>query len=173
MVDPGDEPEQVLAALAERGWSAVAILVTHAHLDHIGAVHAVAEATGAPVYIPRGEADDLRTFGPAPHEPDVLLDGGETVSAAGIELATLLVPGHTGASIAYAGEGVVFSGDVLFQDSVGRSDLAGGDHDTLIASIAAMARWLSPETVVLSGHGPPTTIGRELARNPFLAGIQL
>lgn len=173
MVDPGDEPEQVLAALAERGWSAAAILVTHAHLDHIGAVHAVAEATGAPVYIPRGEADDLRTFGPAPHEPDVLLDGGETVSAAGIELATLLVPGHTGASIAYAGEGVVFSGDVLFQDSVGRSDLAGGDHDTLIASIAAMARWLSPETVVLSGHGPPTTIGRELARNPFLAGIQL
>jgi glyoxylase-like metal-dependent hydrolase (beta-lactamase superfamily II) len=88
-------------------------------------------------------------------------------------LATLLVPGHTGASIAYAGEGVVFSGDVLFQGSVGRSDLAGGDHETLIASIAAMARWLAPDTVVLSGHGPPTTFELELATNPFLSGLRM
>jgi glyoxylase-like metal-dependent hydrolase (beta-lactamase superfamily II) len=92
---------------------------------------------------------------------------------AGIYLATLLVPGHTAASIAYAGEGVVFSGDVLFQSSVGRSDLPGGDHDTLLRSIAAMARWLPHGTVVLSGHGPPTTIGRELAANPFLAGLEV
>lgn len=172
VVDPGDEPDRVLGVLTERSWKAAAILVTHAHLDHIGAVHAVAEATGAPVYIPRGEADDLRAFGPAPHEPDVELEGGETVSAAGIDLATMLVPGHTAASIAYAADGVVFSGDVLFQDSVGRSDLAGGDHAMLIRSIAAMARWVGPETVVLSGHGPPTTIGRELAANPFLADLR-
>jgi hydroxyacylglutathione hydrolase len=172
VIDPGDEPERVLEALAEQRWTPRGILVTHAHLDHIGGVKGVAEATGVPVWIPRGEADELRGFAPAPYPPDHLLDGGETVSVAGIEFATYLVPGHTVASIAYAAPGVVFAGDVLFQGSVGRSDLAGGDHGTLIESIRRLVDALPADTVVLSGHGPPTTLAQELATNPFLAELR-
>jgi hydroxyacylglutathione hydrolase len=172
VIDPGDEPDVVLGTLAEQSWTARAILLTHAHLDHIGGVKGVAEATGAPVWIPRGEADELRGFAPAPYAPDHLVDGGETVSVAGIDFATYLVPGHTVASIAYAAEGVVFAGDVLFQGSVGRTDLAGGDEATLLASIRRLVEALPPDTVVLSGHGPPTTLGQELATNPFLGALR-
>ena len=172
VVDPGDEPQRVLDELANHGWSVSAILVTHGHLDHIGGVRGVAEATGAPVYAPREEAEDLRTFEPAPYDPEVLVDAGDTVSAAGIDFSTHSVPGHTRASIAYAAEGLLFSGDVLFDGGIGRSDLAGGDHDTLIASIGGLIEALPPETVVLSGHGPATTLGREQAVNPFLAGLR-
>jgi hydroxyacylglutathione hydrolase len=172
VVDPGDDPDRVLEALAERGWTARAILVTHAHLDHIGGVKGVAGETGAPVWIPRGEADDLRGFAPAPYAPDHLLDGGETVSVAGIDLTTHPVPGHTAASIAYAALGVVFAGDVLFQGSIGRTDLAGGDLPTLLASIRRLVDALPPDTLVLPGHGPPTTLERELAANPFLEELR-
>ena len=127
VVDPGDAPETVLAALAERGWTAAAVLVTHGHFDHLGAVKGVAEAAGVEVWMPRDEADELRTLAAAPHEPDHLLDGGETVSAAGIEFDTMSVPGHSSASIAYHADGHLFSGDVLFSGSVGRTDFAGGD----------------------------------------------
>lgn len=172
VVDPGDEPDRVFAALQSEGWQAVAILITHTHLDHIGAVHDVAVATGAEVWMPRAEADVLRAFPGGEHEPDHLVDGGVTVSVAGVDFGTIAVPGHSPASIAYYAHGFVFSGDVLFSGSVGRTDLDGGSHQRLLESIAAMYQVLPPETVVLSGHGPITTLEAELATNPFLAELR-
>lgn len=172
VIDPGDEPERVLQALAGEGWTAAAILITHTHFDHIGAVHGVAEATGAEVWMPRGEADDLRNFPGAEHEPDHLLDGGETVSVAGIDFGTIAVPGHSRASIAYYAHGFVFSGDVLFSGSVGRTDFDDGDHGQLLKSIDSLFQTLPAETVVASGHGPITTLEVERATNPFLAELR-
>jgi glyoxylase-like metal-dependent hydrolase (beta-lactamase superfamily II) len=172
VVDPGDEPQRVLDALAEQGWSAGGILVTHGHLDHIGAVKALAEQTGVDVWMARGDADGLRTFGPAPYDPQHLVGGGETVEIAGVEFRAFDVPGHTAGSVAFATEGVVFSGDVLFAGSIGRTDFAGGDLPTLIDSIALLMQELPGDTVVLSGHGGPTTLEQELATNPFLAELR-
>jgi glyoxylase-like metal-dependent hydrolase (beta-lactamase superfamily II) len=172
VIDPGDEPERVLHQLDARGWRAAAVLVTHGHFDHLGAVSAVAEAAAVDVWMPRGEADDLRSFAGAAHEPDHLLDGGETVVAAGIEFSTMLVPGHSPAPIAYFAEGHLFAGDVLFAGSVGRTDLAGGDMDVLLASIRRLMDAYPPETIVLPGHGPLTTLARERAANPFLEALR-
>ena len=172
MIDPGDEPERVLETLAGRGWTARAILVTHGHLDHIGAVRDLARDTGAPVWMARGDADDLRSFPPAPYEPDHLVGGGDTVEVAGIAFRTFDVPGHTAGSVAFSAGGVAFVGDVLFAGSVGRTDLAGGDWPTLERSIALLLSELPSDTVVASGHGPPTTLERELETNPFLAGLR-
>jgi glyoxylase-like metal-dependent hydrolase (beta-lactamase superfamily II) len=107
-----------------------------------------------------------------PYEPDVLLDGGEIFEAAGIELETLLVPGHSPAHLAFHTDGCLFSGDVLFQGGVGRVDLLGGDWHTLVASIRSLLDRFPPETVVYPGHGPATTLGAELARNPFLVELR-
>jgi glyoxylase-like metal-dependent hydrolase (beta-lactamase superfamily II) len=172
VVDPGDAPDVVLAAVGERGWTPAAVLVTHGHFDHLGAVNGVAEASGIEVWMPRGEADELRTLAAAPHEPDHLLAGGETVSVAGIDFDTTAVPGHSPASIAYHADGHLFSGDVLFAGSVGRTDFAGGDMATLVASIARLMDTYPPDTVVLPGHGPVTTLGRERAQNPFLGVLR-
>jgi hydroxyacylglutathione hydrolase len=172
VVDPGDDPAAVLSVLAERGWTAAAVLVTHGHFDHIGAVKGVAEAAGVEVWMPRGEAGELRSFPGAAYEPDHLLDGGETVAAAGIEFETTAVPGHSPASIAYHADGHLFSGDVLFSGSVGRTDFAGGDMPTLVASIARLVEAYPPDTIVLPGHGPATTLGRELAANPYLGALR-
>jgi hydroxyacylglutathione hydrolase len=172
VVDPGDDSRTVLSTLAERGWTASAVLVTHGHFDHLGAVNGVAEESGIEVWMPRGEADELRTLAAAPHEPDHLLDGGETVSVAGIDFDTTAVPGHSPASIAYHADGHLFSGDVLFAGSVGRTDFAGGDMATLVASIARLMDAYPPDTVVLPGHGPVTTLGRERAQNPFLGVLR-
>jgi len=172
VIDPGDDPEAVRAVLAERGLTAAAVLVTHGHFDHLGAVKGVAESSGVDVWMPRGEADDLRTLAGASYEADHLLDGGETVTVAGIEFATMLVPGHSPASIAYHADGHLFSGDVLFAGAVGRTDLAGGDPDTLIASIGRLMDAYPDDTVVLPGHGPATTLGAERAANPFLGALR-
>lgn len=172
IVDPGDEPQRVIDALAEQGWTAGGILVTHGHLDHIGAVKALAEQTGVDVWMARGDADSLRTFGPAPYDPQHLVGGGETAEIAGVEFRAFDVPGHTGGSVAFATGGVVFSGDVLFAGSIGRTDFAGGDLPTLIESIALLMQELPGDTVVLSGHGPPTTLEQERATNPFLAELR-
>ncbi len=172
VIDPGDNAETVLQLLSDRGLSLRGILVTHGHLDHIGAVRDIARRTGAEVWMARGDAGDLRGFGPAPYDPEHLVSGGDVVELAGITFRTFDVPGHTAGSVAFAANGVAFVGDVLFAGSIGRTDLEGGDLDTLIASIGLLMRELPPETVVASGHGPATTLGRELASNPFLDSLR-
>jgi hydroxyacylglutathione hydrolase len=181
VVDPGADAGALRAELARAGIRCVAILVTHTHYDHIGAVADLAEATDAPVYAPDGEAFVLErpedVYGPMGihvrgRRPDVRLQGDETLDVAGIHVETMLVPGHSPAHLAYVVDGAVFSGDVLFAGSVGRVDLPGGDWDTLLASIRSLAERLPPETVVHPGHGPATTIGDELAHNPFLAELR-
>ncbi len=172
VVDPGDAPEAVLGILAERGLTPRGVLVTHGHSDHLGAVRGVAEAAGVEVWMPRGEADDLRGLDAGPYEPDHLLDGGELVSVAGIDFEVTPVPGHSRASIAYHADGHLFSGDVLFAGSVGRTDLAGGDMPTLLASIGRLMAAYPPDTLVLPGHGPVTTLAAELAGNPFLGELR-
>jgi hydroxyacylglutathione hydrolase len=172
VVDPGDTPDVVLGVLADRGLVARGVLVTHGHHDHLGAVKGVAEAAGVDVWMPRGEADDLRTLEAAAREPDHLLDGGELVSVAGIDFEVTSVPGHSRASIAYQADGHLFSGDVLFAGSVGRTDFQGGDMPTLLASIGRLMAAYPPDTLVLPGHGPVTTLAAELAGNPFLGELR-
>ena len=181
VVDPGDAGAELRLELARAGTRCAAILVTHCHYDHIGGVAELAEGTGAPVYMARDEAPVLAApddyYGALGvhvrlYEPDVLLDGDETLELAGLELQTLLVPGHSPAHLAFATDGCLFSGDVLFKDGVGRTDLPGGDWDTLVESIRTLSDRFPPETIVYSGHGPETTLGAELARNPFLSELR-
>jgi hydroxyacylglutathione hydrolase len=181
VVDPGDAAAELRLELARAKARCAAILVTHCHYDHIGAVADLAEGTGAPVYMAREEAPVMAApdqyYGALgvhlrPYEPDVLLDGDETLELAGLELQTLLVPGHSPAHLAFATDGCLFSGDVLFKDGVGRTDLPGGDWDTLVESIRMLVDRFPPETVVYPGHGAPTTLGAELARNPFLVELR-
>ena len=157
---------------AERGWTAAGVLVTHGHIDHLGGVAAVARESGVDVWMPAEEADLLREHEHAPHAPEHLLEGGETVTLAGIDFAVTLVPGHSPASVAFYADGHLFVGDVLFAGSVGRTDLTGGDMETLLESIATLMRAYPPETIVLPGHGPVTTLGEERDRNPFLGPLR-
>ena len=182
VVDPGEEAERILAAAAELG-EVEAILLTHCHFDHIGAVAPVAAATGAPVYCPKLEvpllADIMRFvpwegFGPyESYDADETLAGGETLELAGLELDVIFTPGHSPGHVTYSvrGEQAIFSGDVLFQGSVGRTDLPGGDGPTLIASIGTLLDSHPDETVVHPGHMGITTLGAERASNPFLASL--
>ena len=181
VVDPGDAAAELRLELARTGARCAAILVTHCHYDHIGAVAELAEGTGAPVYTARNEAQVLASpddFYAAlgiripPYQADVLLDGDETLELTGIELQTLLVPGHSPAHLAYYADGCLFSGDVVFAGGVGRTDLQGGDWDALLESIRTLVERFPPETLVYPGHGPHTTLGAELARNPFLAELR-
>lgn len=183
VVDPGEEEERILAAVEATGASVEAILITHCHFDHIGAVAPVAAATGAPVYCPEIEvpllADIMRFvpwegFGPfESYEADEVVRGGETLELAGLELDVLFTPGHSPGHVTYAvrGEEAIFSGDVLFQGSVGRVDLPGGDGPTLLASIGKLLDAYSDETVVHPGHMGITTLGAERATNPFLGSL--
>ncbi len=179
LVDPGYEDVQLRLDLAGMGARCAAILVTHCHWDHLGGIAALAEATGAPVYMAETEAHVLenpRAFYPEqpirPHTAEVRLRGDETVETGGLTFETVLVPGHSPAHLAFACDGVLFSGDVLFAGSVGRTDLPFGDWDALLESIRSLLDAYPPETVVYSGHGPTTTLGAELARNPFLAELR-
>ena len=180
VVDPGGEAARLQLELERMGAQCAAILITHGHWDHLGGVADLADGTGAPVYMAEGEStllEDINSFVPPgvqlrPYRPDVLLHGGETLELAGITFETLRVPGHSPAHLAYYAEGCLFSGDVLFSGSVGRTDLPGGDWDTLVESIRTLAERYPPGTVVLSGHGRETTLGAELARNPFLAELR-
>ena len=180
VIDPGGDAAELGRELERLGVTCVGILITHGHWDHLGGVADLAEATGAPVHMAAEERialERINDFAPAelplrPYTPDVLLEGYETLDLAGISFQTLRVPGHSPAHLAYYAEGCLFSGDVLFAGSVGRTDLPFGDWDTLVASIRLLADRFPPETVVYSGHGPETTLGDELARNPFLAELR-
>jgi hydroxyacylglutathione hydrolase len=180
IVDPGDEAERILDVVDELGVGIDAILVTHTHFDHIGAVAPVARATGAPVYCPELEtfvlADINRFvpfagFGPfEDYDADETVAGGERLELAGLDIEVLHTPGHSPGHVTYAveSEGGLFSGDVLFQGSVGRVDLPGGDWDTLLASIGSLVDRFDEDTTVYPGHMGITTLGRERATNPFL-----
>jgi hydroxyacylglutathione hydrolase len=180
VVDPGGDASQLRLELAQMGARCAAILITHGHYDHLGGVADLAEGTGAPVYMPEGERmllEQYRDFAPAtfpgrPYTPDHVLQGGETVSVAGIDFEVVPIPGHSPAHIAYAADGCLFSGDLLFAGSVGRVDIPGGDWDTLLASVRSVAERFDRDAVVYPGHGPQTTLGRELDRNPFLAELR-
>lgn len=182
VVDPGEEAERILASVEEMGASVEAILVTHTHFDHVGAVTPVARATGAPVYCPEIEVPALADimsftmpgFGPFEgYEADETVAGGETLELAGLTLDVIFTPGHSPGHVTYSvrDEEAIFSGDVLFQGSVGRVDLPGGDGPTLLRSIQTLVDAHSPETTVYPGHMGVTTLAAEQATNPFLAGL--
>jgi hydroxyacylglutathione hydrolase len=184
IVDPGDEAPLILGAVEQLGLKVEAVLVTHCHFDHVGAVAPVAEATGAPVYVSEIErpvlADIMRYvpfagIGPyESYEADRTLAGGEKLDLAGFEIDVLFTPGHSPGHLTYsiADEHAIFSGDVLFQGSVGRTDLPGGDWATLLSSIGSLVEGLPADTVVYPGHMGVTSLGAERQTNPFLAELQ-
>jgi hydroxyacylglutathione hydrolase len=180
VIDPGGEAAELRLQLARLGTSCAAILITHGHFDHLGGVADLAEGTGAPVYMPEGERDRLERypeFAPAgmagrPYTPDHLLEGGETIKVAGLTFECVAIPGHSPAHVGFHTDGHLFSGDLLFAGSVGRVDLPGADWDTLLDSVRTLAGRYPPDTVVYPGHGPETTLGAELERNPFLAELR-
>jgi glyoxylase-like metal-dependent hydrolase (beta-lactamase superfamily II) len=198
IVDPGDEHERLLAGARALGVEIEAILITHCHFDHIGAVAPMARATTAPVYCPEIEravlADVMRWvppgFGPfESYEAEHLLAGGERLALAGLDIDVIFTPGHSPGHLTYAispaapggdrersGETpagrALLSGDVLFQGSVGRVDLPGGDWATLERSISGLLRAFPGDTVVYPGHMGVTTLGRERDTNPFLAELR-
>jgi hydroxyacylglutathione hydrolase len=183
IVDPGDEEEKLLGGLEVLGVDLKAILLTHTHFDHVGAVAPVAKATGAPVYCPELEVPVLQDimayvpwsgFGPFESwDPEHTVKGGERLELAGFEIDVIFTPGHSPGHVTYAieDEQSLFAGDVLFQGSIGRTDLPGGDHATLMQSIAGLLDRYPDETTVHPGHMGITTLGRERATNPFLAEL--
>jgi hydroxyacylglutathione hydrolase len=183
IVDPGDEAERILGAADELGVSVGGILLTHTHFDHIGAVAPIAKATGAPVWCPEIETPvlaDINSFVPWPsfgpyesYEADHTVSGGEKLELAGMEIDVIFTPGHSPGHVTYSipDEAAIFSGDVLFQGSVGRTDLPGGDWATLLTSIRTLVDSLPPKTKVYPGHMGITTLGAEQATNPFLSEL--
>jgi len=180
IVDPGEEAPRLLEAIRSQGLTLDAILLTHTHFDHVGAVAPVARATGAPVYCPVLEVavlQDVMAFVPWPGfgpyeswDPEHTVAGGETLELAGLTFDVIFTPGHSPGHVTYAvrGEAALFSGDVIFQDSVGRTDLPGGDGPTLMRSIASLLERFADDTVVFPGHMNVTTLARERASNPFV-----
>jgi hydroxyacylglutathione hydrolase len=180
LIDPGDEPDRLLTAIDGLGVTVEAILLTHTHFDHVGAVAPVARATGAPVYCPKLEVEvlaDIMAYVPWPgfgpfesYDADETVEGGERLALAGFDVDVIFTPGHSPGHVTYAieDEGALLSGDVLFQGSIGRTDLPGGDHATLLRAIAGLLERYDDETTVLPGHMGVTTLGRERAANPFL-----
>lgn len=180
VIDPGGDAADLRLGLARSGATCSAILITHGHFDHVGGVADLAEGTGAPVYMPEGERDRLERYAEfAPvgmpgrsYVPEHLLEGDETVAVAGLSFECVAIPGHSPAHVAFYVDGALFSGDLLFAGSVGRTDLPGADWDTLVASVRMLFDRYPADTVVYPGHGGQTTLGDELARNPFLAELR-
>jgi hydroxyacylglutathione hydrolase len=180
IIDPGEEAAMFLAELDTRGWALKGIWLTHAHVDHIMGVGAVRRATGAPIHLhplDRPIYDALPQYGAwlgmkldPPPEPDVELRPGTQVRVGRRAFDVRFTPGHSPGSVSFVGQGMVFGGDVLFNGSIGRTDLPGGDLQTLMSTLQTQFLSLPDSTVVHSGHGPDTTIGVERLTNPFLTG---
>jgi hydroxyacylglutathione hydrolase len=183
MIDPGDDPERLIEAVDALGVTVEAILVTHTHFDHIGAVAALARHTGARVYCPTLEREILADIdasvsplglgGFESYDADEVLAGGEHLELAGLGIDVHFTPGHSPGHLTYAlpAHDALLAGDVLFRGSVGRVDLPGGDWATLLASIASLIDVYPPQTLVFPGHGPHTALGTERATNPFLSEL--
>ena len=183
IVDPGEEAPRLLAAIDELGVTLDGILITHTHFDHVGAVAPIAEATGAEVWVPEIEKPVLADimsyvpwegFGPFDSwDAEHTVKGGEKLELAGFEIDVMFTPGHSPGHVTFSipDEQAAFSGDVLFQGSVGRTDLPGGDWGTLLESIRTLTESLPAETTVYPGHMGITTLGAERATNPFLAEL--
>jgi hydroxyacylglutathione hydrolase len=182
IIDPGDEAEKLLGAIEQLGVTLEGILLTHTHFDHVGAVAPVARATGAEVWVPEKEAfvlADINSFlwpgfGPfESYEAEHTLQGGERLELAGFEIDVLATPGHSPGHVTFSipDEQAIFSGDVIFQGSVGRTDLPGGDWGTLLESIRTLVETLPAETAVYPGHMGVTSLAAERATNPFLAEL--
>jgi hydroxyacylglutathione hydrolase len=183
IVDPGDEADKLLGAIDALDVTLEGILLTHTHFDHVGAVAPVANATGAEVWVPEKEAfvlADINSFVPWPgfgpfesYDAEHTLAGGERLELAGFDIDVLFTPGHSPGHVTLSipDEEAVFSGDVLFQGSVGRTDLPGGDWGTLLESLRTLVDALPAETAVYPGHMGITSLGAERATNPFLAEL--
>jgi hydroxyacylglutathione hydrolase len=180
VIDPGDEPERIIELIDELDVSVEAILITHTHFDHVGAVAPLARHTNAPVWCPQLETQvlaDIMSYVPWPgfgpfesYDADHTVSGGEKLELAGLEIDVIFTPGHSPGHVSYSigDEKALFSGDVLFQGSVGRTDLPGGDWPTLARSIGGLLDALPDDTQVFPGHMGLTTLGGERATNPFL-----
>jgi hydroxyacylglutathione hydrolase len=178
VIDPGDEPEQLIEVITARGWKPVAILNTHGHIDHVGAAAPLQAHFQIPFHLHSADqflldtlVQTARTWGvDIPEKPtiDVPLDACEPLELAGLSIRPLFTPGHTPGGVSLAVDGRVFAGDCLFMGSIGRTDFPGSDTQTLMRSIRTQLLSLPDETIVHPGHGPDTTIGREREHNPFL-----
>jgi len=180
VIDPGDEEPKVVDFLERAGLAPLAVLVTHGHFDHFGAVDPLARRYEVPVYVGAADAPQVERpeLGPLAGFPvtavsaeTILLEGEQEVDA-GIVFTAIPTPGHSAGAYTYAVDGDLFVGDLLFAGSIGRTDLPGGDFDELLASVARLAERFPPETVVHCGHGPDTTLKRELTINPFLSSLR-
>jgi glyoxylase-like metal-dependent hydrolase (beta-lactamase superfamily II) len=180
VVDPGDEGEEILDRLAERGITLEKILLTHGHFDHVGAVRTLKERTGAKIHIHADDADRMRTAGRQggmfglhvedPPAPDVLLREGDRVTLGDQRFQVLHTPGHTPGHVTFLSGEMAFVGDLIFAGSIGRTDLPGGSFDDLIRAVREKIFVLPDRTVLFPGHGPATTVGEEKRSNPFFAG---